>query len=58
MEYGQPVSAGGRAQGLALELGTGRIVILGDAGTMRATFGWCATLTASFRRLADPRRHA
>lgn len=36
MEYGQPVSARGRAQGIALELGTGRIVILGDAGMLRA----------------------
>lgn len=36
MEYGEPVSAKGRAQGIALELDAGRIVILGDAGMLRA----------------------
>jgi hypothetical protein len=36
MEYGNPVSAKGRAQGIALELDKGRIVILGEAGMLRA----------------------
>ena len=36
MEYGAPVSAAGRAQGIALEVDGGRIVILGDAGMLRA----------------------
>jgi hypothetical protein len=36
MEYGDPVSARGRAQGIAFELDRGRIVILGDAGMLRA----------------------
>lgn len=36
MEYGDPVSAKGRAQGIALELEKGRIVILGEAGMLRA----------------------
>jgi hypothetical protein len=36
MEYGEPVSAKGRAQGLALDVGRGRIVILGEAGMLRA----------------------
>ncbi|HSJ65516.1 MAG TPA: DUF4350 domain-containing protein [Gemmatimonadaceae bacterium] len=36
MEYGPPVSAAGRAQGLALEVGAGRVVVLGEAGMLRA----------------------
>jgi len=36
MEYGDPVSAAGRAQGMAMELGKGRIVLLGEAGMLRA----------------------
>ena len=36
MEYGAPVSAAGRAQGLALEVQGGRIVVLGEAGMLRA----------------------
>jgi hypothetical protein len=36
MEYGAPVSAAGRAQGIAMELEKGRIVILGEAGALRA----------------------
>jgi hypothetical protein len=36
MEYGEPVSAAGRAQGIALELDMGRIVVLGEAGMLRA----------------------
>jgi hypothetical protein len=36
MEYGEAVSAGGKAQALALEAGQGRIVILGEAGMLRA----------------------
>jgi hypothetical protein len=36
MEYGAPMSAAGRAQGLALEVGAGRVVVLGDAGMLRA----------------------
>jgi hypothetical protein len=36
MEYGAPVAAGGRAQGLALEVGSGRVVVLGEAGMLRA----------------------
>lgn len=39
MEYGTPVPARGRAQGIAFELEKGRIVILGDAGMLRATRG-------------------
>ncbi len=34
--YGNPVSASGRAQGLALQFGEGRVVILGDAGMLTA----------------------
>jgi hypothetical protein len=36
MEYGAPVSAAGRAQGLAMEVEEGRIVVLGEAGMLRA----------------------
>jgi hypothetical protein len=36
MEYGEPVAAIGRAQGLALEFGAGRMVVLADAGMLRA----------------------
>jgi hypothetical protein len=36
MEYGDPVSAAGRAQALALELEAGRVVVLGEAGMLRA----------------------
>jgi hypothetical protein len=36
MEYGAPAPAAGRAQGLALEVGAGRIVVLGEAGMLRA----------------------
>ena len=36
MEYGDPVWAKGRAQGIALTLGKGRIVMLGEAGMLRA----------------------
>ncbi len=39
MEYGDPVSAAGRAQGIALELERGRLVILGEAGMLRAQRG-------------------
>jgi hypothetical protein len=39
MEYGAPVSAKGRAQGIALELEKGRIVVLGEAGMLRAQRG-------------------
>ncbi len=36
MEYGDPVSAAGRAQGIALEWHAGRVVVLGEAGMLRA----------------------
>ena len=36
MEYGAPASAAGRAQGLALEAQAGRVVVLGEAGMLRA----------------------
>ena len=36
MEYGAAVPAAGRAQGLALEVDAGRIVVLGEAGMLRA----------------------
>lgn len=36
MEYGDPAPAGGRAQGIAMEVDRGRMVILGDAGMLRA----------------------
>lgn len=36
MEYGDPQPAGGRAQGIAMEFGRGRVVVLGDAGMLRA----------------------
>jgi hypothetical protein len=36
MEYGEPVTTEGRAQGIALEVDRGRIVVLGDAGMLRA----------------------
>ena len=35
-QYGDPVPASGRAQGLALEVGKGRVVILGEAAMMTA----------------------
>jgi hypothetical protein len=39
MEYGDPVLAVGRAQGVALEADQGRIVALGEAGMLRAQRG-------------------
>jgi hypothetical protein len=36
MEYGAPTPAADRAQGLALEFGSGRVVVLGEAGLLRA----------------------
>jgi hypothetical protein len=36
VNYGDPVSAKGRAQGLALEVGKGRVVVLGEAGMLSA----------------------
>lgn len=36
MEYGAPLPAAGRAQGLALEVQAGRVVVLGEAGLLRA----------------------
>lgn len=36
VEYGEPVSAKGRAQGVAFEFGKGRVVILGEAGMLSA----------------------
>lgn len=36
MEYGAPASAAGRAQGTAFEFGAGRVVVLGEAGVLRA----------------------
>jgi hypothetical protein len=39
MEYADPVPAKGDAQGIALEADAGRIVVLGDAGMLRAQRG-------------------
>jgi len=36
MQYGDPISAAGRAQGVALEFGKGRVVVLGEAAMMTA----------------------
>jgi len=36
MEYGDPQPARGRAQGIAFEFGRGRVVVLGEAGMLRA----------------------
>jgi hypothetical protein len=36
MEYGAAVPAAGKAQGLAVEVQAGRVVVLGDAGMLRA----------------------
>jgi len=36
MDYGDPVPAGGRAQGVALEVGEGRVVVLGESGMLSA----------------------
>jgi hypothetical protein len=36
MEYGDPLPAAGRAQGLVFELERGRVVVLGEAGMLRA----------------------
>jgi hypothetical protein len=36
MEYGEPRSAAGGAQGLALEVEAGRLVVLGESGMLRA----------------------
>ena len=36
MDYGEQQPAKGRAQGLALEVGAGRVVVLGESGMLRA----------------------
>jgi hypothetical protein len=36
MEYGDPLPAAGRGQGIAFELDSGRVVVLGEAGMLRA----------------------
>ena len=36
MEYGDPAALSGAAQGLAFEHGSGRVVVLGEAGMLRA----------------------
>ena len=36
MEYGEPAPAAGRSQGLALEVGEGRVVVMGESGMFRA----------------------
>lgn len=36
MNYGEPVSAAGRSQGLAVSFGRGRVVVLGEAAMLRA----------------------
>lgn len=36
MDYGDPQPVKGRAQGLALEVGSGRVVVLGESGLLRA----------------------
>jgi hypothetical protein len=36
VNYGDPIPAGGRAQGLALEIGNGRVVVLGETGMLSA----------------------
>jgi len=36
MEYGDPRPAAGWAQGIVLEFGRGRAVVLGEAGMLRA----------------------
>ena len=36
MSYGEPLPARGRAQGLALDVERGRVVVLGEAGMLRA----------------------
>jgi hypothetical protein len=36
MVYGDPIAAAGRAQALALEVEAGRVVVLGEAGMLRA----------------------
>jgi len=36
MDYGEPRSAAGRSQGIAMEMEAGRMVILGEAGMLRA----------------------
>jgi hypothetical protein len=36
MNYGDPVSAKGKSQGTALEMGRGRVVMLGEAGMLSA----------------------
>lgn len=36
VNYGDPVSATGRAQGVAMEVGMGRLVVLGEAGMLSA----------------------
>jgi hypothetical protein len=39
MSYGEPVPARGRAQGVALEWGRGRVVVPGEAGMLSAQRG-------------------
>ena len=44
MEYGDPTTAAGRAQGIAFESGAGRVVALAEAGMLRAQRGRTAGL--------------
>jgi len=39
MEYGEPAPARGRAQGVALQFGSGRVVVLGEAAMLTAQIG-------------------
>lgn len=39
MTYGESVSAAGWTQGVAISFGRGRVVVLGEAGMLRATLG-------------------
>lgn len=36
MEYGAPAKVAGRSQGIAMDVGAGRVVVLGEAGMLRA----------------------
>ena len=58
MNYGEPLPAKGRAQGLALEAERGRVVVLGESGMLRAQREKNGTLVGMNHPGCDNRRLA
>lgn len=58
MTYGEPVSAAGRAQAVAVEFGRGRVVVLGEAAMLRAYRGGDGEAIGMNRRGYDNRQFA